>query len=80
MSPFKMGRILAEVILTEKTGLDEKVPALFDTLFNLADTDRANAAALAMISAAYFDRYSELLRRPDSILGAVVFPLNWTRD
>ena len=75
MSPFKLGRILAEVILAEKTGLDEKVPALFETLFNLTDTDRVNAAALAMISAAYFDRYSELLRSPHLILGAVVLSL-----
>jgi hypothetical protein len=76
LSPFKLGRAFAEIVLTGTTRFDEQIPALFERLLGMTtDSYRVNAAALAMISAAYFDRYSELLRSPNPVLGAVVLYL-----
>jgi hypothetical protein len=75
LSPFKVGRILAELTIAGAPRLTDNLLAIVEQLSGQVDRDRLNRVALAVIMSAYFDRYGELQRRPHPELGSIALTL-----
>jgi len=73
--PWKLGRLFADLALAEAADWLTQLPAVIEQLSAEFDQVKLNEVALGTITPAYFDRYGELMRRPNLSVGAVVLIL-----
>ena len=78
VTPFELGRLLGEVIVAKQSGWSIDATILIERLKDNCDSLTTNRVVLGTIATAYFDRYGDLLLRPDSTLSSVA--LSWETD
>jgi len=79
LSSFRLGRIFADLVLAANAEWATQIPAVVEQLSSDIDAAALNGIALGAITPAYFDRYGELLRRPNAQLGGVALLLERDR-
>lgn len=72
LTPFKIGRILADLVIAAAPGFTDHLTAILERLAGQVGQDALNRMTLAIVMSAYFDRYGVLLRRPHSGLGTIM--------
>jgi len=74
LPPLKFGRILADLSIAKANRWPEQLPAILEHLSKELDRTSFDAALLAILASAYFDRYGKLLRQPHVELATTVLP------
>ena len=75
LSPFKLGRILAELSFGNFPGWPQQISAVVTQLATLLEAEKVNRVVLAILTSIYFDSYGELRRRPQVYLGTAALAL-----
>ena len=75
MSPFKLGRLLAELSNAKASGWPDNISGSLEQLRAAVSAPELNAIVLAIITSAFFDRAGDALRKPLVALGAVALSL-----
>jgi hypothetical protein len=75
VSPFKFGRILADLSIGDFPGWPQQISAVITQLSTLLQPEKLNRVVLAILTSIYFDSYAELRRRPQVYLGTSVLAL-----
>ncbi len=75
LSPFKFGRILADLVIGNFPGWPQQISAVVTQLSTLLEPENLNRVVLAILTSIYFDSYGELRQRPRVYLGTSVLAL-----
>ncbi|UPJ76925.1 PIN-like domain-containing protein [Bradyrhizobium sp. 187] len=72
----KFGRLLVDLALAGRGEITSQLPSVVERLSSALNPGVSNAVVLGMIVPAFFDRYGELLRRPEGALAPAVLLLD----
>jgi hypothetical protein len=75
LSPFKFGRILADLSVGNFPGWPQQLSAVVTQLPTLLEPEKVNRVVLAILTSVYFDSYGELRQRPQVYLGTAALAL-----
>ncbi|MGJ4941428.1 PIN-like domain-containing protein [Bradyrhizobium sp. HKCCYLS1011] len=75
LAPVRFGRLLAELSLSGRSEIPALIPAIVEGLKSRLPPRAVNQLVLGIAATAYFDKYSQLLKRPRLELRATVLSL-----